>query len=54
MVSRQIRFTLRISNELNKKIEQISEEKQLSKNRVVIEACKRLVDEWNKSHGKNE
>lgn len=41
----ETRLTLRINNNLNKSLEEQKEKTGLSKNQLIVEACKKLISE---------
>jgi len=44
MVSNNTRFTLRISKTLDDKVSRLAQEEQISKNAVIVKACRHLID----------
>lgn len=45
-MSKRIRFTLRLSDELNKALEVLAKEEESSKNRMIVLACKELIKDY--------
>lgn len=46
MVSKEIRFTLRIGEKLNDEIKDVANKKAISKNAVIVNACENLIKNY--------
>lgn len=50
----ETRLTLRINNNLNKSLEEQKEKTGLSKNQLIVEACKKLISELKEGENGND